>query len=325
MKLHTPLYSVIIPVYNRPGELTDLLESLVKQSFSDFEVVVVDDGSHQKSDEVVDRYREQLSIQYIYKPNSGPGPSRNMGFQYARGNFFVVFDSDCIIPPHYMETVDQALKQKKCDAWGGPDRGHEDFNAVQRATAYTMSSFFTTGGIRGGKKRLGQFQPRSFNMGLSRKVFEETGGFLFDRFAEDIELSIRMQKKGFRICLIKDAFVYHKRRVNLKQFYRQVFNFGKGRVLVGRAHPGAVKLIHWIPAMFIFWILFGFCVVVIKPWFGLGLLGCVLFYLLILGMDAGRVTRSFSVGLVAIPAALFQFWGYGMGFLREKLKFQQKN
>ena len=227
-----PRYSVIVPVYNRPEEIDELLNSLTRQTRSDFEVIIVEDGSAIPCQDIVARYSNSLTIQYFFKPNSGPGPSRNFGYAHANGEYLVVFDSDCIIPPQYFEAVDQALLQHQWQAWGGPDKAHGDFTPVQRAMGYTMASFFTTGGIRGGKKHVGWFQPRSFNMGISREVYQKTQGFTFDRFAEDIEFSIRMKQHGFRVGLIPEAFVYHKRRTNFGQFFRQVSNFGKGRVLV---------------------------------------------------------------------------------------------
>ena len=242
-----PKYAVVIPVYNRPQEVKELLTSLVEQQYRNFEVIIVEDGSTQRCDTIVDAFRNSLSIQYFYKPNSGPGPSRNFGYEHANGEYMVVFDSDCILPPTYFDAVEEFMAAEKLDAWGGPDRAHDQFTDIQRAMGYTMSSVLTTGGIRGGKKRLGWFQPRSFNMGISKEVYQKTGGFKFDRFAEDIEFSIRMKNAGFKVGLIPDAFVYHKRRTNFQQFYRQVFNFGKGRALVGKVQPGEVKLTHWFP------------------------------------------------------------------------------
>jgi cellulose synthase/poly-beta-1,6-N-acetylglucosamine synthase-like glycosyltransferase len=316
----TPRYSVVIPVYNRPHEVEELLASLAKQTYKDFEVILVEDGSTINSEKVFEQYASQLLIRYYVKPNTGPGPSRNFGFEQARGMYFVVFDSDCILPAHYFEAVEKALSEDNLDAWGGPDRGHENFTSVQQAMGYTMSSFLTTGGIRGGKKHVGWFQPRSFNMGISRTVFEKTGGFRFDRFAEDIEFSIRMRKSGFRVALIPDAYVYHKRRTSLGQFYQQVFNFGRGRIQVGRIHAGEVKITHWFPALF--------CLGLFSvPFFSLidlrlAAIIMILYivYLLAIAADAFRVTRSLFVSVLSIPSALVQMMGYGMGFLKEILK-----
>lgn len=320
--MNEPRYSVIVPVYNRPGELQELLESLTIQTRKDFEVIIVEDGSSVSSEAVVQQFSKELPVTYYSKSNSGPGPARNFGYAHARGSYFIVFDSDCVLPPSYFEAVDQFLMTEPLDAWGGPDRAHDRFTVPQRAMAYTMSSFLTTGGIRGGKKRIGWFQPRSFNMGISREVFETTGGFQFDRFAEDIEFSIRMKKAGFKTGLIRDAFVYHRRRTNFYQFFKQVFNFGKGRALVGKRHPEEVKLAHWFPTAFTL-------ATLSLPilYFSGGLLfplGVALFslYLVLIFLDCLYLSRHPGVAALAVIAALLQLWGYGSGFLLEK--FRQK-
>lgn len=318
--MSNPKYSVIIPVYNRPDELRELLESLTTQTRKDFEVIVVEDGSTVSSEEVVQQYSRLLPITYYFKANSGPGPSRNFGYAHARGKYLVVFDSDCVLPPSYFEAVDQAFKTETLDAWGGPDRGHERFTLAQRAMAYTMSSFLTTGGIRGGRKRIGWFQPRSFNMGISREVFEATGGFQFDRFAEDIEFSIRMKKAGFRTGLIPDAYVFHKRRATFLQFFKQVFSFGKGRALIGKVHPDEVKLTHWFPAILTL------CAMSLPILYFLGGLlfpiglGFLILYVLLIFLDCLYVSRHPGVAGLAIISAVLQLSGYGMGFLWEKVR-----
>ena len=318
--MNTPKYSVIIPVYNRPDEVRDLLESLLTQTRKDFEVILVEDGSTVTCDDVVQEYEKKLPIRYYFKSNSGPGPARNFGFAHARGEYFVVFDSDCMLPPGYFEHVDQALRTEGLDAWGGPDRAHEKFTAAQRAMAHTMSSFLTTGGIRGGKNRVGWFQPRSFNMGISRKVFEVTQGFRFDRYAEDIEFSIRMKNAGFRIGLISDAFVFHKRRTDFLQFFKQVFNFGKGRALIGKAHPREVKLTHWFPTLFTLGNLaLPLLLVVPGPMFEIAL-ALYLCYLAAIFFHSLLTNRHAGVALLSVLAALLQLWGYGLGFLTEKIR-----
>jgi glycosyltransferase involved in cell wall biosynthesis len=314
------LFSVIVPVYNRPEEVNELLASLAQQTCKDFEVLIIEDGSTQTSESIVMQWKQAFPIQYIVKQNSGPGPSRNVGFANMRGQYAVVFDSDCIIPPHYFEHVKEKLSKQKIDAWGGPDKAHEHFTPVQKAMAYTMSAFLTTGGIRGGKQHVGKFQPRSFNMGLSSNVIRETGGFAFDRFAEDIELSIRMAKANFTVVLLNDAFVYHKRRTNLQQFFKQVFNFGRGRVLVGQKHPGEIKLTHWVPALFTLSILGWLLSALIwLPWFIAGAFFLSLYFLAI-GIGAAITYTNLWVGVLAIPSAFVQLTGYGFGFLKERLK-----
>jgi glycosyltransferase involved in cell wall biosynthesis len=315
-----PRFSIIVPVYNRPQEVQELLESLIRQSRKNFEVIIVEDGSSIRCDSVVEKFSDRLAIRYMYKPNSGPGPSRNQGFAVAQGDYFIVFDSDCILPDTYLEAVENGLSETNLDAWGGPDRAHENFTLLQRAMGYTMSSVLTTGGIRGGKKRVGWFQPRSFNMGISKKVFEATGGFRFDRFAEDIEFSIRIREAGFRIGLITDAFVYHKRRTTLTQFYKQVFNFGKGRALIGRAYPKEIKLTHWFPTAFTFASMLMVILLFFSlKWFAVAF-GFFLLYLILLFIHAWISSRNLLVALLSIPSALLQFFGYGIGFLQERLK-----
>jgi glycosyltransferase involved in cell wall biosynthesis len=318
--MREPKYSVIIPVYNRPLELDELLESLTYQTLKDFDVTVVEDGSTVLSDKVVEKYSDRLTLQYLYKPNSGPGPSRNFGFSQARGEYFIVFDSDCIIPPGYVERVNDFLTATPLDAWGGPDKGHKNFSILQRAMAYTMSSVLTTGGIRGNKNQANTFQPRSFNMGMTKEAFKKTGGFKFDRHAEDIELSIRMKKLGLRVGLIAEAFVFHKRRIDFAQFFEQVAGFGKGRVLVGRAHPGSIKMTHWFPALFLIGL--GLIPILLLVRLELGLLLTLGYSIFLLSVAIGGWinTKSIAVSVCCIPSALIQLCGYGYGFFREKTK-----
>jgi glycosyltransferase involved in cell wall biosynthesis len=314
-----PRYSVIVPVYNRPQEVDELLQSLTSQSFKDFEVIIVEDGSSQRCESVVDKYSGSLSIQYLFKPNSGPGPSRNFGYKMAKGEYMVVFDSDCIIPPEYFDAVEDELRKNNIDAWGGPDRAHENFTLLQRAMGYTMASVLTTGGIRGGKKSVGWFQPRSFNMGISRNVFKKTGGFHFDRYAEDIEFSIRMKNAGFNVVLIEQAFVFHKRRTTFKQFFNQVKNFGMGRALIGKLYPQEVKITHWFPTLFTLGLFITPMVFFISPTLsGIGA-AAYLFYFFAIFFDAWR-GNGLLVAVLSIPSALLQLTGYGLGFLKEYVK-----
>lgn len=312
-----PKFSVIVPVYNRPQELDELLLSLTQQDSKEFEVIVVEDGSSIRCDDVVAKYSGNFPIEYFYKPNSGPGPSRNAGFSRARGEYFVIFDSDCILPSTYFSAVNKSLAEFGWDAWGGPDKAHEHFTVLQRAMGYTMSSVLTTGGIRGGKKRIGVFQPRSFNMGISRAVFEATRGFVFDRFAEDIEFSIRMHKGGFKVGLIPDAYVFHKRRTTFSQFYNQVHNFGRGRAQVGKTHPGEVKLTHWFPSAFTI----GGASLFILPFISTGLALVVALgyfaYLEAILIHSYIQNRDLRVAILSVPSALIQLTGYGVGFLKE--------
>jgi len=309
------VYSIIIPVYNRPEEIRELLGSLKDQRFRSFEVIVVEDGSVHPCETEVINFSSEFTVRYFRKPNEGPGPARNFGFREANGEFLVVFDSDCLIPPGYFEAVEEFRRSHSVDAWGGPDAGHSSFTPLQQAMAWTMSSWLTTGGIRGKKGALDSFQPRSFNMGMSRKVYEATGGFRFDRYAEDIELSIRMREAGFSVWLIPAAFVYHKRRTSLSQFYRQVRNFGRGRVEVAKAHPGTLKIAHWLPLAFTSGLIVSVVAAVVIPSIGKWMAGMFIVYLLMIFAGALFATGSLTVGLLAMPSVLVQLSGYARGFV----------
>lgn len=313
-------YSIIIPVYNRPDEINELLASLTKQTYTYFEVLIVEDGSAQRCEEIVKGYRNSLDIQYFYKKNSGQGFSRNFGFERATGDYYVVFDSDCIIPPQYFETVEKSLNAHYLDAYGGPDRAHPDFTPVQKAISYSMTSLFTTGGIRGNKKHVGTFHPRSFNMGISREVFEETKGYIITRMGEDIEFSIRIIRNGFKTGLIGDAYVFHKRRTNFAQFYKQLHFFGRARVNIQRFFPKELKPVHTFPGLFtLFCFSLPLLALIDLGLFGLGL-GMLLVYLLLVLMDSTFRNKSLKVGMLSVVAVCVQLTGYGMGFLSEGWK-----
>ena len=245
-----PYFSIIIPVYNRPDEVRELLESLNKQTLKDFEVLLIEDGSINRCDTVAQEFDKNLNICYFYKENSGRSLTRNYGMERASGEYLIFFDSDCIIPERYFEIVKTRLEEDYVDCFGGPDAAHTSFSNLQKAISYSMTSFFTTGGIRGGKKGMEKFTPRTFNMGFSKEVYKRVGGFK-DMFGEDIDLSLRIQKAGFRTALIRDAFVYHKRRVSFRSFYRQVSVFGRARVDLYLLHPESLKIVHLLPAPFV--------------------------------------------------------------------------
>ena len=315
------LYSVIIPIFNRPDELRELLVSLTQQTYTNFEVLVIEDGSTNKSDGVVAEFANRLTIRYFYKENSGQGFTRNYGFERASGDYFVIFDSDALIPPHYFATVEQHLQTQWLDAYGGPDAAHPDFTPVQKAISYSMTSVFTTGGIRGSKKNLGgTYHPRSFNMGLSRKVWETIGGYKLSRMGEDIEFAIRIIENGFTTGLIPDAFIYHKRRTNFGQFFRQTRFFGRARINIGRYFPKELKPVHAFPALFTLFVASVPVWALISPvLFGLALTILVIFSILIL-VDATRTEKSLRVGFLSVVAAFVQLTGYGVGFLSEGWK-----
>lgn len=307
-------FSIIIPVYNRPNEIDELLSSLINQTYNkNFEVIVVEDGSTLKSEEIVSKYSNNLSIQYFYKENTGAGASRNFGMEKATGNYFVIFDSDCIIPANYLQEVEKALTKNFTDAYGGADAAHDTFTTIQKAINYSMTSFFTTGGIRGNKKAVDKFQPRSFNLGISKKAFEVTKGFSKMKIGEDIDLTFRLWEKGFETQFIENAFVYHKRRSTFKQFFKQTFAFGKGRPFLNRKYPGSAKITYWFPSVFI--VLMSFSV--IFSFFGFQLFsGFFTAYFLIIFLDSLLKNKSIKVAFVSIVTTLIQFFGYGLGFLR---------
>lgn len=312
-------YSIIIPVYNRPDEVDELLNSLSTQTYRNFEVIIVEDGSAIKCDGVVDKYKTNIAVNYFLKENGGQGFARNFGFEQAKGDYFVVFDSDCLIPKNYLELVEDFLNRHDVDAYGGPDMAHPDFNTLQKAISYSMTSPFTTGGIRGGKKHLGKFHPRSFNMGISKQVFEKTGGYKITRMGEDIEFSIRIINSGFKTALIPEAFVFHKRRSSLNQFYKQLHFFGRARVNVNRFFKGEMKLIHLMPVFF---------VLAIWGWlstyfwqhdlFKLGLFLLGIYYFLIL-LDSSLKNKSLLVGGLSLFTSFLQLYAYGMGIVSELL------
>lgn len=306
-----PYFSVIVPVYNRIDEVEDLLKSLVAQTSKDFEVVIVEDGSSAPCDSVVKKYEGQIDIQYYFKENEGRSIARNYGLEHAKGEYFVFFDSDCVIPPAYFETLGAKLKENYFDCFGGPDAAHESFSDLQKAISYSMTAFLTTGGIRGGKVQLEKFVPRTFNMGYSRKVWEKAGGFR-EMFSEDIDMSTRIRKAGFSIGLIRDAYVYHKRRVNLRLFFRQVYVFGMSRITLYLLYPESLKLVHWAPAVFVTGCIALLLLSVWKWWFVLPLAA----YILALFVSATISTKSLKIGSMAVVTSFVQLFGYGTGFLK---------
>ncbi|QBQ41604.1 glycosyltransferase [Sphingobacterium psychroaquaticum] len=318
-------FSIIIPLYNRPQEIKELLDSLTLQVYTDFEVIIVEDGSTAPAADIVKSYQDRLDVHYYVKPNEGQGFARNYGFARAKGDFFIVFDSDILVPEDYLLQVVNGLKRDNWDAFGGPDAAHESFTPIQKAISYSMTSPFTTGGIRGNKKHVGQFHPRSFNMGISRAVYEQTKGFKLSRRSEDIEFSIRIIESGFRVGLIPEAFVYHKRRANFQQFYKQTNAFGKGRIDIFKLFPKELKPVHALPAVFVLGLVgllllvlinvatHGACIVVNS----LASMGGLFLTLYTMGLflHAWTTTKRLDVALLAVVAAYTQLIAYGTGFL----------
>nr|WP_320036736.1 glycosyltransferase [uncultured Bacteroides sp.] len=305
-------YSVIIPVYNRPDEVNELLVSLTKQHFTNFEVLVVEDGSTVPCEEIVNKFSEILDIKYFFKPNSGPGQTRNFGAERSKGDYLIILDSDCIIPEGYFNAVEAELKNEHADAFGGPDRADASFSDMQKAINYAMTSFFTTGGIRGGKKKLDKFYPRSFNMGVKRDVYMNLEGFSKMRFGEDIDFSIRIFKNNYKCRLFPDAWVYHKRRTDLKKFFKQVHNSGIARINLYKKYPESLKLVHLLPAAFTAGLLF---LLAVSCFCFCGLIP-IFFYALIILLDSSFQNKSIKIGAISIIASFIQLTGYGSGFIR---------
>ena len=315
-------YSIIVPVFNRPDEVDELLKSLTSQTYKDFEVIVVEDGSTKTCKDVCDKYADILSLHYYYKENSGPGQSRNYGAERAKGEWLIILDSDVVLPEGYLQAINE---EPPIAAFGGPDASHPSFTPVQKAISYSMTSFFTTGGIRGGKKKLDKFYPRSFNMGIRRDVYQQLGGFTKMRFGEDIDFSYRIVEAGYNPQLFPDAWVWHKRRTDFRKFWRQVYNSGIARINLEKRHPGTLKLVHLLPTVFTLGVIF--CCLGFVTTFVFSLLSIVncqlsilpltplLIYALLICIDSTRQNKSFRVGLLSVPAAFVQLMGYGCGFI----------
>lgn len=307
-------FSLVIPVYNRPDEVRELLESLVLQNFANpFEVVIVEDGSAVDCREVVAAFQDRLQISYYFKENSGPGDSRNFGMSQAKGDYFIIFDSDCIIPPDYLTKVDAALKERFADFFGGPDAATDSFTDVQKAINFAMTSVLTTGGVRGGSEGAGKFQPRSFNMGLSRRAFDMSGGFGHIHPGEDPELSMRLWRMGIQSRLIPQAFVFHKRRIDWQKFSLQVSKFGKARPILDEWFPEYRSLTYWFPALFIM----GLAGSIVLAFLGFGFfISLYVLYFLAIFISSSLNNHSISIGWLSVCAVLIQFYGYGTGYLQ---------
>ena len=304
-------FSIIVPVYNRPDEVDELLQSLCMQTVKDFEVLIVEDGSIKTCKDVCDKYADILVLHYYAKENSGPGQSRNYGAERAKGEYLLILDSDVVLPTAYLTAIDQLLSANPTEAFGGPDASHPSFTPVQKAISYSMTSFFTTGGIRGGKAKLDKFYPRSFNMGIRRDVYQKLGGFTKMRFGEDIDFSYRIVEAGYRPQLFTEAWVWHKRRTDFRKFFRQVYNSGIARINLEKRHPGTMKIVHLLPTVFT---IGTFVLTLAALVFPVALVPIILYSILIL-IDSSINNKSLWVGLLSIPAAFVQLTGYGLGFI----------
>lgn len=305
-------YSFVIPVYNRPQEVEELLASMVAMDFSEpFEVVIVEDGSSETSESVVEAFKDKLQISYYFKPNSGPGDSRNYGMARAKGNYFIILDSDCLMPKHYLTTVKKFLDNKFHHCFGGADAAHESFSPLQKAINYVMTSFLTTGGIRGKEKGVQRFEPRSFNMGISKEAFEKTGGFGKIHPGEDPDLSQRIREAGYETIFLPNAFVYHKRRISWKKFYQQVRKFGLTRPILNKWHPSLAKPTFWLPSLFVVFVVASIVFAIVFHW---ALILPLALYLLAVFLDSSLRNKSLYIGLLTVIAVFIQFFGYGLAF-----------
>jgi GT2 family glycosyltransferase len=321
-------YSIIVPVYNRPDEVDELLKSLTEQTYNDFEVVIVEDGSTRTCETIVKGYAGTLNIAYFMKPNTGPGQSRNYGAERSHGDYLIILDSDVVLPQGYLKAVDDEISRKPADAFGGPDRANENFTSTQKAFSYSMTSFFTTGGIRGGKKKLDKFYPRSFNMGIRRDVYTKLGGFSKMRFGEDIDFSIRIFRAGYECRLFPEAWVWHKRRTDFHKFFRQVYNSGIARINLYKKYPESLKLVHLLPMIFTVGVITLILISAVgrvlmayddldkwywmcaAPWLP------ILFYSLVIFVDSSIRNRNVKIGFLSVGASFVQLMGYGFGFIR---------
>ena len=303
--------SIIIPVFDRPNEIDELLQSLTLQTDKDFDVIIVEDGSKTDCKNIVEKYRQSLIFTYFYIENSGPGQARNYGAKHAQGEYLIIFDSDCIIPENYIASVRKELEENPVDAFGGPDKALDTFTPVQKSINYSMTSFFTTGGIRGGKRKMDKFYPRSFNMGIKKSVYDALKGFSKMRFGEDIDFSIRIYKSGYKVALFPSAYVYHKRRTDFRQFFKQVYNSGVARINLYKKYPDSLKLVHLLPAGFtVFLVLF----LLGSIWNVYSLIPLLLFGLAIF-IDASIRNKSLKIGVLSVISSFVQLTGYGSGFL----------
>lgn len=307
-------FSFIIPVFNRPDEIEELLESLLLQDYKEaFEIVVVEDGSTIPCLDVIEKFSHRLDITYFNKPNSGPGDSRNYGMKHAKGDYFIILDSDCILPKNYLTSVARNLTNRYVDCFGGPDAAHHSFTNVQKAINYTMTSLWTTGGIRGGSEKIDKFQPRSFNMGISKVAFEASGGYGLIHPGEDPDLSIRLWKLHFKTALFEDSYVFHKRRIDFDKFYVQVNKFGKARPILNHWYPEYAKLTYWFPACFII----GFIFSMVALFFNINI-GITLYilYILLIFVDSSLKNNNVKIGFLSVLTTIIQFYGYGRGFIK---------
>ena len=304
-------FSLIVPVYNREDEVEALLESLANQKDKNFECIIVEDGSPLPCKEVCGKFADKLDLKYYFKENEGRSIARNYGMDRADGDYFVFVDSDCVLPPDYFQQLRAELEKAYADCFGGPDAAHESFSPLQKAINFAMTSFLTTGGIRGGKIQLEKFVPRTFNMGFSKEVYEKVGGFR-EMFSEDIDMSTRIRQAGFSPVLLRSVRVYHKRRVSLRKFWRQVHIFGMSRITLQLLYPGSMKIVHWLPALFVIFSI----AMIVSAIFWIFAIVPLLLYFIVLFVAASISMKSIRLGAMAVVTSFIQLYGYGTGFIR---------
>lgn len=313
-------FSFIIPVYNRPDEIDELLQSLTYQTYEkNFEVVIIEDGSVERCETIIEKYTSKLTISYYFKPNSGPGDSRNYGMRVAKGDYFLILDSDCILPAEYLKNVSDRLQSEFVHCFGGVDKALKSFSNIQKAINFSMTSLLTTGGVRGGSEVTGKFQPRSFNMGISKEAFEKSEGFGNIHPGEDPDLSIRLWNLGFKTKLFKNVYVYHKRRIDWKKFFIQVNKFGKARPILDEWHPQYKKITFWFPTVFMIGLLLSLLFLVVGFYY---LFILYLLYFLIVGISSLIQNKSVRIAFYSVIAVFIQFYGYGFGFIQSFFKIK---
>ncbi len=310
------LFSIILPTYGRPEEVTAFLESICRQNYQDFEVIIVDGTPNDVLHPVIDKFRKQINLTYFHERGLGASESRNLGCKKAKGDFVVFIDSDCIVPEDYLVKINAFLKKNKADAFGGPDAAAPDFTVQQKAVNYAMTSFLTTGGIRGKKTHVGKFQLRGFNMGIKKDVFFKVGGYSGMQVAEDIDLSMRLIKAGYITALIPEAHVYHRRKTNLKLFFRQMYFHGKGRIDLHLKHGDALKPVHLLPAFFVLFIATGIISVFVHQYITMAFAFVLLLYILALLIDSAVKNKSLLVGMASVIASFEMHVAYGLGVMR---------
>lgn len=307
-------YTFVIPVFNRPKEVQELLTSFTKMDTKglDYDILIVEDGSTKTAEKIVDGFKNNLPLSYLYKENSGPGASRNYGMQHAQGNYFLILDSDVLMPEDYLQVINSHLARDYVDCFGGADAAEKSFTPIQKAINFSMTSLLTTGGIRGKKNAVKKFEPRSFNMGISKKAFEATGGFGKIHPGEDPDLSIKIEQKGFKTAFIP-AYVYHKRRIDWQKFYTQVHKFGLVRPILNEWHPQTSSIVFWFPTLFTL----GLIVSLIFALFGLFVFsGLYVLYFFLIFIVSTLYNKSLKIGFYSVYAVFIQFLGYGLGFLK---------